>query len=105
MRGEMENRIKECKIDLFADRTSTGTHPLRPWFVSVIYVLVERLRRFASLATELADASCGVSRRKFFKIGALVTFSVGCIKFAMASGYPCKDAFATAHPALAADTG
>ena len=107
-RGEMENRIKECQLDLFADRTSAGTmkaNQLRLWFASMAYVLLESLRRTALPATDLAAASCGTIRRKLFKIGALVTISVRRIKLAMASGYPYKAAFATAHRALAADTG
>jgi hypothetical protein len=102
-RGEMENRIKECQIDLFADRTSTCTmaaNQLRLWFASMAYVLVEGTRRLALQATDLADATCGTIRRKLFKIGALVTISVRRIKFAMASGCPYKDIFATAHRAL-----
>src|ERR1700719_170015 len=102
-RGEMENRIKECQIDLFADRTSTGTmaaNQLRLWFASMAYVLVEGVRRLALQATDLADATCGTIRRKLFKIGALVTISVRRIKFAMASGCPYKNIFATAHRAL-----
>ncbi len=102
-RGEMENRIKECQIDLFADRTSTSTlaaNQLRLWFASMAYVLVEGLRRLALQATDLADATCGTIRRKLFKIGALVTISVRRVKFAMASGCPYKDIFATAHRAL-----
>jgi len=90
-RGEMENRIKECQMDLFADRTSTGTmtaNQLRLWFASMAYVLVDSLRRIALQATDLADASCGTIRRKLFKIGALVTISVRRIKLAMASGCP-----------------
>jgi hypothetical protein len=108
-RGEMENRIKECQIDLFADRTSTGTmkaNQLRLWFASMAYVLLDSLRRIALQATDLADASCGTIRRKLFKIGALVTISVRRVKLAMASGCPYKAVFATAHQALtAADTG
>jgi DDE family transposase len=109
-RGEMENRIKECQMDLFADRTSTATmkaNQLRLWFASMAYVLTDSLRRIALQATDLADASCGTIRRKLFKIGALVTISVRRIKFAMASGCPYKAAFATAHRALvaAANTG
>src|SRR5712691_869367 len=72
-RGEMENRIKECQIDLFADRTSTATmkaNQLRLWFASMAYVLVDSLRRIALQATDLADATCGTIRRKLFKIGA-----------------------------------
>jgi hypothetical protein len=108
-RGEMENRIKECQMDLFADRTSAGTmkaNQLRLWFASMAYVLIESLRRIALQATDLADASCGTIRRKLFKIGALVTISVRRIKFAMASGCPYKAVFAHAHQVLfAADTG
>jgi hypothetical protein len=103
-RGEMENRIKECQMDLFADRTSTGTmkaNQLRLWFASMAYVLLDSLRRLALQATDLADATCGTIRRKLLKIGALVTISVRRIKFAMASGCPYKAVFATAHRALA----
>jgi hypothetical protein len=104
-RGEMENRIKECQIDLFADRTSTATmkaNQLRLWFASMAYVLLDSLRRIALQATDLADATCGTIRRKLLKIGALVTISVRRIKLAMASGCPYKAIYATAHRALAA---
>jgi hypothetical protein len=104
-RGEMENRIKECQLDLFADRTSTHTmaaNQLRLWFASMAYVLVNGMRRVALQATDLADATCGRIRRILFKIGAVVTISVRRIKFAMASGCPYKAVFATAHRALCA---
>jgi hypothetical protein len=101
----MENRLKECQLDLFADRTSTRTmkaNQLRLWFASMSYVLVNSMRRLALQATDLADASCGTIRRKLFKIGAVVTISVRRIVFAMASGCPYKAVFATAHRALRA---
>ncbi|MBO0759193.1 MAG: IS1380 family transposase [Bradyrhizobiaceae bacterium] len=109
-RGEMENRIKECQMDLFADRTSSATmkaNQLRLWFASMAYVLLDSLRRIALQTTDWADATCGTIRRKLFKIGALVTISVRRIKLAMASGCPYKAVFATAHQALTAavDTG
>jgi hypothetical protein len=47
-RGEMENRIKECQLDLFAGRISAATMPasqLRLWFASMAYVLLCALRR------------------------------------------------------------
>jgi hypothetical protein len=100
----MENRVKECQIDLFADRTSTATmmaNQLRLWFASMAYVLVDGLRRIALQATDLADATCGTIHRKLFKIGAVVTISIRRIKFAMASGCPFKATFAAAHRALA----
>jgi len=104
-RGEMENRIKECQLDLFADRTSTATmraNQLRLWLASMAYVLVDSLRRLALQATELANATCGTIRCKLLKIGARVTISVRRIKLAMASGCPYKPIFATAHHALGA---
>lgn len=104
-RGEMENRIKECQLDLFADRTSAATmraNQLRLWFASMAYVLVESIRRLGLKTTELADATCATIRRKLFKIGALVTISVRRVKLAFASGCPYKLAFAQAHRALSA---
>jgi hypothetical protein len=102
-RGEMENRIKECQLDLFADRTSTATmqaNQLRLWFASMAYVLIDSLRRIALATTDLADATCGTIRLKLLKIGARVSISVRRIKFAMASGCPYQAVFATAHAIL-----
>jgi hypothetical protein len=90
-RGEMENRIKECQGDLFADRTSSATmraNQLRLWFASMAYVLICSLRRIGLAHTQFAEATCGTIRLKLFKIGALVTTSVRRIKIAMASGCP-----------------
>ena len=104
-RGEMENRIKECQLDLFADRTSTRTmraNQLRLWFVSMAYVLLCALRRIALAHTRLARASCGSIRLKLLKIAALVRISVRRIKFAMASGCPYQGEFRTAHARLSA---
>jgi hypothetical protein len=58
-RGEMENRIKECQLDLFADRTSARTmraNQLRLFFASMAYVLVCALRRIALQHTQFARA-------------------------------------------------
>lgn len=98
-RGEMENRIKECQLDLFAacpersrrDRTSTATmraNQLRLWFASIAYVLLEAVRRIGLQATELADATCGSIRLKLLKVGALVRVSVRRVRIAMTSSYP-----------------
>jgi Transposase DDE domain group 1 len=90
-RGDMENRIKECQLDLFADRTSAATmraNQLRLWFASMAYGLLCALRRLALEQTPLAAASCGTIRRQLLKIGALVRTSVRRVTFAMASGRP-----------------
>jgi hypothetical protein len=102
-RGDMENRIKECQLDLFADRTSSATmraNQLRLWFASMAYVLLCALRRLALQHTQFAKATCGTIRLKLLKIGALVRTSVRRIKFAMASGYPYRRDFALAHAQL-----
>lgn len=104
-RGEMENRIKEQQLDLFADRTSTATmaaNQLRLWFSSCAYVLMEALRRIALRHTEFENATCGTIRLKLLKIGARVTISVRRIKIAMASACPHQRVFALAHARLGA---
>jgi hypothetical protein len=90
-RGEMENRIKECQLDLYADRTSAATmraNQLRLWFASMAYTLICALRRIGLAETNFADATCGTIRLKLLKIGALVRISVRRIKIAMASACP-----------------
>ena len=90
-RGDMENRIKECQLDLYADRTSTATmraNQLRLWLASFAYILLCAVRRIALHHTPFANASCGTIRLKLLKIGALVRVSVRRIKIAMASSCP-----------------
>ncbi|HVO27408.1 MAG TPA: IS1380 family transposase [Candidatus Margulisiibacteriota bacterium] len=107
-RGDMENRIKECQLDLFADRTSTATmraNQLRLWFASMAYVLLCAVRRIGLSGTRLADATCGTIRLKLLKIGALVRVSVRRIKFAMASSCPMADVWGGAAVRLLAAAG
>jgi hypothetical protein len=104
-RGEMENRIKECQLDLFADRTSAATmraNQLRLWFASMAYVLICALRRIGLANTRLARASCATIRLKLFKIGALVSISVRRIKLAMNSACPFQREWALTYARLAA---
>jgi len=102
-RGDMENRIKECQLDLFADRTSAATmqaNQLRLWFASMAYVLLCALRRIGLAHTQFAEATCGTIRLKLLKLGALVRISVRRIKVAMASACPWQHEFALAHAQL-----
>jgi hypothetical protein len=90
-RGNIENRIKEQQLDLFADRTSAATmraNQLRLWFASFAYVLLEALRRIGLRHTQFATATCGTIRLKLLKIGAQVRKSVRRIRVAMASACP-----------------
>jgi hypothetical protein len=90
-RGDMENRIKECQGDLFADRTSTAAmraNQLRLWFASFAYVLICALRRVGLAHTQFAEATCGTIRLKLFKLAGLVRISARRIKFALACASP-----------------
>ena len=102
-RGEMENRIKECQLDLLAGRMPTATmraNQLRLWFASMAYVLMCALRRIALAGTELARATCGTIRLKLLKIGAQVIVSVRRVRVAMATACPSRAIFAHAHARL-----
>jgi hypothetical protein len=102
-RGEMENRNKECQLDLYADRTSAATmraNQLRLWFASMAYVLICALRRIGLAHTELAHATCGSIRLKLLRIGAQVRVSVRRVRIAMASAHPSQHVFALAHARL-----
>ena len=95
-RGEMENRIKECQLDLYADRTSAATlraNQLRLWFASLAYVLMEAVRRLGLHGTDMANATAGSIRLRLLKIGAVVTISVRRIKIAFATACPMKQLF------------
>lgn len=98
-RGEMENRLKECQGDLFADRTPTPTmraNQLRLWLSSLAYVLMCAVRRIGLAGTKLERATCGTIRLVLLKLGTRVTISVRRVKLAFASSCPAADLFAVA---------
>jgi hypothetical protein len=102
-RGEMENRIKEQQLYLFADRTSASSmraNQLRLWFSSVAYTLLQVIRDFGLTGTELARARCDTIRLKLLKIGALVRVTVRRIYLSMAESYPYEALFATVYANL-----
>jgi hypothetical protein len=102
-RGEMENRIKEQQLDLFADRTSSSqmrANQLRLWFATTAYSLLHLLRRLALRGTPFAWAQCGTIRWKLLKIGAQIKISVRRVLVSMASGYPYENLFAQAYANL-----
>jgi hypothetical protein len=90
-RGEMENRIKEQQLWLFADRTSAGrmrANQLRLYFSSIAYVLMQALRRLGLQGTEMAAAQCNTIRLKLLKVGAQVKVTVRKVWVSLAGGYP-----------------
>jgi Transposase DDE domain group 1 len=96
-RGDMENRIKEQQLGMFADRTSTATmraNQLRLWIASLAYVLVHELRRVGLRGTALARAQVGTIRLRLLKIGATVQVSVRRVRIAFSSVFPLQPLFA-----------
>jgi hypothetical protein len=95
-RGDMENRIKEQQLGLFADRTSTGwmrSNQLRLYFSSFAYILMQRLRQLGLKGTELAQAQCETIRLKLFKIGAQITVTVRKVWISFSESYPYLNLF------------
>jgi hypothetical protein len=106
-RGDMENRIKEQQLALFADRTSAATmraNQLRLYFSSIAYTLMVGLRRLGLKGTELAKAQCQTIRLKLLKIGAQVTVTVRKVWVSLSSAYPHASTFAAIYQQLAAGT-
>lgn len=103
-RGEMENRIKEQQLHLFADRASAATmraNQVRLYCSSIAYVLLEALRRLGLAGTELAEAQCQTIRLKLLKIGALVRETVRKVWVKLSSGSPYAKVFRRVHANLA----
>ncbi len=96
-RGDMENRIKEQQLGLFADRTSCHgflANQFRLLLASAAYVLIEHLRRVSLTGTELAKAQVTTIRNKLFKMAARVTLSVRRIVLHFSSYCPYQQLFA-----------
>jgi len=95
-RGEMENRIKEQQLALFADRTSTAflrSNQLRLYFSSIAYCLLQALRRLGLAGTQMAKAQCQTIRVKLLKIGARIRVTARKVWVSMASGCPYAEVF------------
>jgi len=97
-RGEMENRIKEQQLQLFADRTSCTkmrANQIRLMFSSVAYTLLQALRKLGLCGTKMARAQCSTIRLKLLKIGACIKISVRRVFVSLTSSCPYKEIFAT----------
>jgi len=95
-RGDMENRIKEQQLDLFADRTSTQllrANQIRLYFSTFAYILLCALRRLGLQGTELAKAQCGTIRTRLLKLGAQVRLSVRRVWIAFSESFPAQALF------------
>lgn len=102
-RGEMENRIKEQQLDLFADRTSSHAwwaNQFRLLLSSCAYVLIETIRRLGLKGTAMARAQAGTIRLKLLKIGAVVLRNTRRVQLCWSSSFPNQGIFAQAWQAL-----
>ncbi len=95
-RGDMENRIKEQQLHLFADRTSCHqwwANQFRLLLTSLAYTLLEAIRRLALKGTEMAKAQCRTIRLKLLKVGAVIIKNTRRIRFLLSSAYPYQQLF------------
>ena len=95
-RGEMENRIKEQQLDLFAGRTSCHrflANQFRLLLASAAYVLIQTPRQEGLTGTQMAHAQVGTIRTPLLKIGARLCVSVRRVVLHLASGYPLQNLF------------
>ena len=105
-RGEMENRIKEQQLDLFADRTSCSlwwSNQFRLLLSTLAYTLINAIRKMALQQTELARATCATIRLKLFKIGAVVIRNTRRIQLLLSSHYPFQSLFQLVSQRLCPD--
>lgn len=102
-RGDMENRIKEQQLYLFADRSSAATmraNQLRLWLSSVAYTLLNALRRLGLKGTKLARAQCNTIRLKLLKIGAQIKVTVRKVWVSLSESYPYQQLFGQVYENL-----
>lgn len=104
-RGDMENRIKEKKLFLFADRVSCATmraNQVRLCLSTVAYIVMRSLRQHGLQGTEMATAQCDTIRVKLLKIGAVITVSVRRVVVALSEACPFQEIFQKAWENLRA---
>jgi hypothetical protein len=102
-RGDMENRIKEQQLSLFADATCCETmraNQVRLYFSTVAYVVMRALREFGLKDTEMAKAQCGTIRQKLFKIGAIIRVSVRRVIVSLSEAFPFQAIFTKTYENL-----
>ena len=90
-RGDMENRIKEQQLDMFADRTSCHHWWPNQWRMllsGLAYTLLASIRRIGLIGTDMARATCGTIRLCLLKIGAVIVKNTRRVRFLLSSAYP-----------------
>jgi hypothetical protein len=102
-RGNMENSLKEQKLGLHSDRTSTHTfegNQLRLWFASIGYILMNALRSKCLVNTEFKNATVETIRTKLLKLGAVITISKRRVVIAISSACLYQEIFTIVYQRL-----
>ena len=102
-RGEMENRIKEQQLDLFADRVSCHWergNQTRMYFSAIAYAMLEALRRLGLAGTDMARAQCGTIRLRLLKIGARIRSTARRIWIHLSEHHAWRETFLVAFERL-----
>lgn len=102
-RGDMENKIKQMKLDLCADRLSCSkflANQFRNFLAAFAYIVVTTVRKRLLAGTELANAYCGRIMLKLFKISAVIVEKKTKITYLFSSNFPFKELFASAMKKL-----
>jgi len=95
-RGDMENRIKEQQLMLFANRVSCATmraNQVRLCLATVAYIVLRSLRQFGLAGTEMAQAQCDTIRVRLLKLGAVVRVTVRRVWLSLSESYPLRAVF------------
>ena len=92
-RGDMENRIKDQQLSLFADRTSSTRWWTNQWRLILsgfAYTLLERLRDHLKKTRFERMSPCNL-RLKLIKVGAVIIRNTRRIRVLMSDAYPYKE--------------
>ena len=103
VRGDMENHIKQLKLDLHSDRNSCSNfyaNYFRVLLSSLAYILITTLRNTHLKCTKFAKAYCNTIQLKLFKIGAVVIRNSRRVKLFLSSAFTRKEDFVTAVQSL-----
>ena len=95
-RGDMENQIKQQKLDLFASRVSCQrflANQFRVLLSAYAHVLLSSLRQIGLTDTKFANSYYATMRNKLFKIGAVVIKNTRRIQFLFSAHYAEQDLF------------
>ena len=103
-RGDMENKIKQLKLDLKGSRVSAHSftaNQYRNFISGIAYIILTTVRKKLLQGTELAKSYCSQIMLKLFKIGAIFIKRKTKITYLFSNNFPFKHLFCSAMEKLA----